>query len=207
MSERPELRDAVYRAIDAERDRQDAKWGAVHDAEHDIPEWTLILRQYLNRADEDWMAGNDGVPAYRQIIKAAAVAVAALEAQGRVLPIPNEPDLDSAPAFYSAKAEAPGGDMKTAPHGTLFIGGRMNGVHPEVLPADQVVYELDIPMPHLGPSVSDIIRDGARDPSEVVHVPIYTELYRKCEMPDGSVAFVIEEQIEARGGVPFTEET
>lgn len=50
-------RSDVYAAIDAERDRQDEQWGTEHDRTHSIPEWTVILRDRLDRVDAAWMEG------------------------------------------------------------------------------------------------------------------------------------------------------
>lgn len=61
-----------------ERLRQDAKWGALHDAQHDLGGWLAILQRELEEAR---VAPNDA-ECLTEILHVAAVAVAALEWHG-----------------------------------------------------------------------------------------------------------------------------
>jgi hypothetical protein len=65
--------------IQAERDRQDAKWGGPeHDDRHSFGDWLHYLRKHVNKA-----VGEDADVFKRQMIRAAALAIAAIEATDR----------------------------------------------------------------------------------------------------------------------------
>jgi hypothetical protein len=79
----PDERKEIYSAIEEERQRQIAllKYDAAHDAKHSPNDWLAILSRALG------LAGNDGgihepTRYRRQLVRLAALAVAALEAQG-----------------------------------------------------------------------------------------------------------------------------
>lgn len=66
-----------------ERRRQDAKWGGLdHDDEHDWWDWDRFIGEHLDRArhvnnDSDWDVRR------KQLIRVAALAVAAVESMDR----------------------------------------------------------------------------------------------------------------------------
>lgn len=70
-------RSEVYRAIDSEREYQDAKWGTVEENPHSINEWLFIINHYWCKATE--IHNPDALNNLRKI---AAVAIAALEQHG-----------------------------------------------------------------------------------------------------------------------------
>lgn len=90
---------SVYDEIRVEREAQDAKWGgATHDDRHVPTDWLRFIAEHLAKAlgckaeilDEvHWftvrISGSvDGMPAYRrQLIRVAALAVAAIESHDR----------------------------------------------------------------------------------------------------------------------------
>ena len=72
----------IYDDIQAERNRQDQKWGAVHDSDHTPSEWYEILDTYSKKAAIDAQDRDFG-DARRRYIQVAALAVAAVEALDR----------------------------------------------------------------------------------------------------------------------------
>lgn len=112
MSEHPPIhsangvRGAILRQIEAERARQDDLWGgAAHDDTHRPSDWLVILVRHVGLAAYDGSpsdvchkteaTGGYDVGRYRkQLVRVAAVAVAALEAFDRragVAPVPDGP--------------------------------------------------------------------------------------------------------------------
>jgi hypothetical protein len=75
----------VYGDIRAERARQDAKWGGPeHDDEHDILDWVGFVHEHAERARWD---------DYRQqMLRVAALAVAAIQSHDRKAPAPPGPE-------------------------------------------------------------------------------------------------------------------
>lgn len=73
----------VVAEVMAERDRQDRKWGgATHDRVHSPADWNRYIREHEVRA-ESVLAGEpirDGDKWRQQMIRVAALAVAAIEA-------------------------------------------------------------------------------------------------------------------------------
>lgn len=68
-------RGAVFAAVDAERERQDAKWGgAAHDDRHTEGDWRDFLYSYVQCPNIDDR---------ERFVKIAALAVAALESIDR----------------------------------------------------------------------------------------------------------------------------
>lgn len=71
----------IYKEIDAERDRQDVKWGGPdHDDEHDISDWMGYIHRYTRTGTEK---SHDKTTRERLII-IAALAVAAIESHDRI---------------------------------------------------------------------------------------------------------------------------
>ena len=64
--------------IDDERERQEALWGEEHDDDNTMPEWISTVVHYLGKGQTRtaWVPRED-------LIKAAAVIVAAIEAGDR----------------------------------------------------------------------------------------------------------------------------
>ncbi len=68
----------VIQEVARERERQDAKWGEAHDAQHGLQDWLDILRDELGEAQIAY--GRD--ECLRELIHLAAVAVATLQHYG-----------------------------------------------------------------------------------------------------------------------------
>jgi hypothetical protein len=79
------MRNDILKEIDAERDRQDIKWGGpVHDDKISPGGWCLLAQDYAGWARV--MAGMDNPVKYRRrLLQVAAIAVAAIEALDRLL--------------------------------------------------------------------------------------------------------------------------
>lgn len=80
-----EDRDGIYAAIDAERDYQDERWGHEFDDKNTSNDWCSYVCRYATSA-----AGFD-VPTVQfraQMVKVAALAVAAIEATDRTGRLP-----------------------------------------------------------------------------------------------------------------------
>lgn len=73
----------ILERIVAERAQQDEQWGGPsHDDLHDLGDWTELIMQFCERADEDITDWNH--PGYRdKMIKIAALAVAAIQSLER----------------------------------------------------------------------------------------------------------------------------
>jgi hypothetical protein len=70
-------RAKIYSEIDGERSAQDEKWGGPgHDDSHDSRDWVAFITRHLGRA-VIWPF--DGPLFRRQMIRVAALAVAAVE--------------------------------------------------------------------------------------------------------------------------------
>lgn len=83
----------------------------------------------------------------------------------------------------------------------LFLGGQLGGTSHHVVPPRDTRFQINYPDPQHD-AIADLIRNPP-DLSDPRPVPVRSEVYWKCEMPDGSVAFVLEEQIESRGAIRF----
>lgn len=73
------VRQAIYDAIEKERDYQDDKWG--HNP-HTIMEWTAIMHNELSEAMQAWSKseGEDAEKeALKEILQVVAVGIAAIE--------------------------------------------------------------------------------------------------------------------------------
>lgn len=73
------MSDKIWHQIQAERFRQDDKWGGpAHDDTHDMRDWTNYLQKRVR------MLGVPHAGARRVLIQIAALAVAAIESHDRV---------------------------------------------------------------------------------------------------------------------------
>jgi hypothetical protein len=65
--------------VQAERIRQDGKWGTVKERPHSLPGWLLIIEQELKEAKDAWagIPGNDSC--FEEIIHVTATGVAVIE--------------------------------------------------------------------------------------------------------------------------------
>ena len=76
-------KQSVLDEVSKERAIQDAQWGgAAHDDKHTEPEWIAILARHLGLAAND-EAEEEPTRFRRQMVRLAAVAVAAVEAFDR----------------------------------------------------------------------------------------------------------------------------
>jgi hypothetical protein len=73
-------RQMIFDEINTERDYQDKNWGIDFDDKNSINDWVTFIVRYASNAAKDW---NDPKGAQKALIKVAALAVAALEAQER----------------------------------------------------------------------------------------------------------------------------
>ena len=71
----------VFQLISSERLYQDDKWGKRHDGSHSWFEWLAIADCELAEAKGALLSG-DEVAARAEVLQAAAVLVAAMEAKG-----------------------------------------------------------------------------------------------------------------------------
>lgn len=73
------MRAAIFTQIEEERRRQDGEWGQQHDDKHTTHDWIAILSKHIGRAVVyPW--DRAAAAAYRQqMVRVAAVAVAAIE--------------------------------------------------------------------------------------------------------------------------------
>lgn len=75
-------REEVYRAVDAERDHQDAKRGA--DRPQSLLGFIQVLKKELQEVEDGWYEGHDRGrhSPLHELVQVAAVAVACLERYG-----------------------------------------------------------------------------------------------------------------------------
>ncbi|MEZ5934858.1 MAG: hypothetical protein R3F54_23570 [Alphaproteobacteria bacterium] len=77
--------DRILEEIRRERDRQDEKYGGPdHDDSHYPGDWCLILSKYLGRAAAETIDAEPDAAFRDNMIKIAAVAVAAIQSLDRV---------------------------------------------------------------------------------------------------------------------------
>jgi len=75
----PGRRTRIYEALQAERERQDKKWGGPeHDDEHTVDDWSLFIRERT-----DALTSSNAPAVRRALIEIAALAVAAIESIDR----------------------------------------------------------------------------------------------------------------------------
>ena len=104
-------RKAVLQEIEAERQRQDALFGGpAHDDQHAMMDWVGILVRHLGLAVDDGMPSGGATNGHtacsnparyrRQLVRVAAVSVAAIEAFDRKVASyhPRQPQGESLPA-------------------------------------------------------------------------------------------------------------
>jgi len=83
----------ILEEIAAERTRQDEKWGGPeHDDEHSIDDWECFILEHLNRVQ-----GYDDAHGRKQLIRVAALAVAAIESLDRRAALSPAPTQEEAP--------------------------------------------------------------------------------------------------------------
>lgn len=84
-AEESEDRDGIYAAIDVERDYQDDRWGTAFDDLNTSNDWCSYICRYATNA-----ASFNASPAHfrEQMVKVAALAVAAIEATDRNMGLP-----------------------------------------------------------------------------------------------------------------------
>ena len=70
----------IYDEIKQERDYQDGKWGTAFDDKNTVNDWTAYIAQ---RTGQSSAIGATKEEQRKQMLKAAAIAVAALEAFDR----------------------------------------------------------------------------------------------------------------------------
>lgn len=78
-------RQDIYTAIEAERERQDEKWGGPeHDDEHTLNEWAKRIHDHAAAAAGIYASyETPDARARREFVEVAALAVAAIEALDR----------------------------------------------------------------------------------------------------------------------------
>jgi hypothetical protein len=78
-------RQEVYALIDAERDAQDRQWGEAYDDRNTPTEWCALMCRSLGLAFDEGR-GHDPKRFRKQLVRVAALCVAALESQARKEP-------------------------------------------------------------------------------------------------------------------------
>lgn len=78
---------SIYNEITEERRRQDEKWGGPeHDDGHSLEMWVFFITKHAMRGILEWNTHESGARAFRrQMIRVAALAVAAAEVVDRAL--------------------------------------------------------------------------------------------------------------------------
>jgi hypothetical protein len=72
----------VLDEVGAERESQDARWGAFHDDHHTTVEWWLLLRERNSKIRKAVEIGNY-VDLRKQLVIMAALSIAAIESMDR----------------------------------------------------------------------------------------------------------------------------
>lgn len=73
-------RKPIFEEVDHERERQELKWGTDFDDQNTVNDWCAYFAKYaVNSAPLD----KDDVYSRRELVKLAALAVAAIEAHDR----------------------------------------------------------------------------------------------------------------------------
>jgi len=85
---------SVFDEIKAERQRQKDKWGgAAHDDHHSTWDWIVFITKHNGLAMEPGSQERLDIPSYRyQMVRVAALAVAAIEWCDRNYPVQNDPN-------------------------------------------------------------------------------------------------------------------
>ena len=78
-------REGIYRDIETERLAQDSRWGgAARDDSHREEDWAALVARHLGLAlGESAGVGHDPARFRRQMVRVAALAVAAVESHDR----------------------------------------------------------------------------------------------------------------------------
>ena len=82
--------ERVIATVQSERLRQREDWGDRHDDGHSAGDWTRFLVRHLGRAEQA-IEDRDAATYRRQMVRVAALAVAAVEAHDRALAVPAPP--------------------------------------------------------------------------------------------------------------------
>lgn len=84
------IRAKIFTEIDFERAYQDDKWGSAFDAQNTVNDWVTYINHYLSDASR---MPFDRVAYRKGLLKAAALAIAAIEAlDTNMLPGPRHYD-------------------------------------------------------------------------------------------------------------------
>lgn len=77
-------REDVYKAVDGEREYQDAGEGNSPDGEQGVPEFLLALDLYVRKAVKAWHKGGDGrdEATLHVVRKVTAIGVSCMEQHG-----------------------------------------------------------------------------------------------------------------------------
>ncbi len=74
---------AILSEVGEERARQDAEWGRDHDDGHTQSDWVALLTRHAGLAVNDGVTTEDADRYRRQLVRVAALAVAAVESLDR----------------------------------------------------------------------------------------------------------------------------
>lgn len=75
--------EEVFDLIKAERDSQDAKFGALDEKQQSVAGYLLIIRKELEEAEAGWMKNVPGKhSALTELVQVAATAIACLQQYG-----------------------------------------------------------------------------------------------------------------------------
>lgn len=76
---------AIFDQLTLEREAQDIEWGGpAHDDKHSVDDWGVILLRHLGLAMNKSTGGPPSIVYRRQLIRVAAVCVAAIESYDRL---------------------------------------------------------------------------------------------------------------------------
>jgi NTP pyrophosphatase (non-canonical NTP hydrolase) len=93
-------REVIYLHIDAERDRQDAKWGGIPGVERrDDHTYAAVLTEEVGECCKAWLE-RDTKALREELVQTAAVAVAWIEELDRGGAVPRSKSAPFAPATH-----------------------------------------------------------------------------------------------------------
>ena len=72
----PQLRAAVYDAINSERYYQEQKWGILEEHQQSVGAYLTLMRVHLSKAESAWAGSSDETEALAGIRKVLAIGVA-----------------------------------------------------------------------------------------------------------------------------------
>ena len=132
---------AVLEIVSAERDYQDAKWGALATRPREVGSWITLLAKFVHGAQVAYCESPGNQPALAEIRKVAALAFACLEQHGAPSRGRKEPSGTPAPAT-AEKAMASG--RVTTEDCAVGTCPRCGGVLRALLFADGSGWEADV---------------------------------------------------------------